>query len=154
MSDAHYRLAICQFAFQEYPKAIASCEAWETRFPSDGLLAQVLSLKGDVQKELNKTDEAIETYLRAASAATSDEVLTYALSEAARLLEQKKDWARLTALFSAQIESQPDSKLVMGWYYWVARAEARAGRSAEAWTYLADHVGTEMQNGEKRESEK
>ncbi|MFA6288889.1 MAG: tetratricopeptide repeat protein [Opitutaceae bacterium] len=154
LADAHYRLAVCQFAFQEYKKAIASCEDWEKRFPTDGMLAEVLSLKGDVQKTLEQNDAAIETYLRAASAASTDEVLSYTLGEAARLLEQKKDWARLASVFSTQIERQPDSKLAMGWYYWVARAKARAGQSGEAWDFLSDHVGQQIANPANEDVEK
>jgi len=165
LADGYYRLAVCQFAFQEYPKAIAACDDWEKRFPTDGLLAEVLSLKGDVQKTLgaNDTDPkkaaeyndaSIETYLRAASAASSDEVLSYTLSEAGKLLEQKKDWARLTSVFSSQIEHQPDSKLVMGWYYWVAKSKAKAGHASDAWDFLADSVGKQLDNAANEDVEK
>ncbi len=154
LSDAYYRLAVCKFAFQEYKKAIAACEDWEKRFPSNGQLAEVLSLKGDVQKTIQENDAAIETYLLAASAASSDEVLSYALGEAGRLLEQKKDWPRLVAVFSSQIDRQPDNKLAMGWYYSVARAKAKAGQTAEAWEFLADHVGQQIANPANEDVEK
>ncbi len=154
LSDARYRLAVCQFAFQEYKKAIAACESWETSFPTDGQLSEVLSLKGDVQKTITETDAALETYLRAASVASSDEVLSYTLGEAGRILEQKKDWTRLASVFSGQIDRQPDSKLSMGWYYWVARAKARAGQTTEAWEFLADHVGLQIANPANEDVEK
>jgi len=165
LSDAYYRLAVCQFAFQEYDKAIAACDDWEKRFPADGLLAEVLSLKGDVQKTLgaNVTDPkkaadynkaATDTYLRAASAASGDDVLSYTLSEAGKLLEQEKDWAQLSSVFSSQIERQPDSKLVMGWYYWVAKAKAKAGHASDAWDFLADSVGRQLDNPANEDVEK
>jgi TolA-binding protein len=165
LSDAYYRLAVCKFAFQEYDDTISACEDWEKRFPNDGLLAEVLSLKGDVQKTLasNNTnpkkvqaykDAAIDTYLRAASAASSDQVIAYTLNEAARLLEEKKDWARLASVFTTQIDRQPDSKLIMGWYYWVARAKARAGEAEDAWNFLADRVGLQMDNPTNEDVEK
>ena len=154
LSDACYRLAVCQFAFQDYKKAIAACEDWEKRFPADGLISEVLSLKGDVQKTLADNDAALETYLLAASAASSDEVMSYTLGEAGRLLEQKKDWTRLASVFSTQIERLPDNKLAMGWYYWVARAKARAGQPAEAWEFLADHVGMQITNPANEDVEK
>ena len=165
LSDAYYRLAVCQFAFQEYKQAIAACENWEKRFPSDGLTAEVLSLKGDVQKTLgtNETNAksaeeynkaATETYLKAASAASNNEVLNYTLSEAGKLLEQAKDWDRLSSVFSSQIDRQPDSKLVMGWYYWVAKAKAKAGHTGDAWDFLADHVGQQITNAANEEVEK
>ncbi|MEZ0218195.1 MAG: tetratricopeptide repeat protein, partial [Rariglobus sp.] len=136
LGDAYYRLAVCQFAFQEYKKAVAACEDWEKRFPSDVLIAEVLSLKGDVQKTLGDTDAAVESYLRASSAAITDEVLSYTLAEVGRILEQKGDWKRLGEVFTNQIDRQPDSKLALGWYYWVARAKARGGEPAEAWNFL------------------
>lgn len=165
LSDAFYRLAVCQFAFQEYAKAITACDEWEKRFPADSLLSEVLSLKGDIQKTLaaNATDPktiqennhaAIETYLRAASAATSDEVLGYTLAEAGKLIEAEKDWTRLSALFSSQIERQPDNKLVMGWYYWVAKAKAKAGRPGDAWDFLAESVGRQLANPDNEDVEK
>ncbi|MFA6288456.1 MAG: tetratricopeptide repeat protein [Opitutaceae bacterium] len=165
LADGYYRLAVCQFAFQEYPQAIAACDDWEKRFPTDGLLAEVLSLKGDVQKTIasNATEPkkaaeynraSVETYLRAASAASSDEVLGYALGEAGKLLEQEKDWTRLSSVFSSQIERQPDSKLVMGWYYWVAKAKAKAGHASDAWDFLADSVGKQLDNPANEDVEK
>jgi tetratricopeptide (TPR) repeat protein len=147
-------LAVCKFAFQEYKKAIAACEDWEKRFPSDGLLAEVLSLKGDVQKTLGDTDAALETYLLAASAAVSDEVMNYTLGEAGSLLEQKKDWPRIISVFTSQIDRLPDSKLAMGWYYWVARAKAKSGQPSEAWDFLADHVGLQIDNPANEDVEK
>ena len=154
LADACYRLAVCQFAFQAYPEAIAACEAWEKRFPTDGQLAEVLSLKGDVQKTLTNNDAALESYLRAAGVALSDEVLSYTLGETARLLEQKQDWTRLASVFAAQIARQPDSKLVMGWYYWVAKAKAKAGNTTEAWEFLADNVGLQIANRANDDVEK
>lgn len=154
LSDAYYRLAVCQFAFQEYKKALAACEDWEERYPSDALIAEVLSLKGDVQKTMGKTDEAVESYLRASSAASTDEVLSYTLAEVGRILEQKGDWKRLGEVFTTQIDRQPESKLALGWYYWVARAKARDGQPAEAWNFLADRVGQQMDNAANEDVEK
>ncbi len=144
LSDAFYRLAVCKFAFQEYDQAVVACTEWEKRFPNDALLAEVLSLKGDVLKTLKHEDRALESYLRAASAAITDEVLGYTLGEAARLLEAKKDWPRLVELFRTQLDRQPDSPLALGWLYWVARAEARAGHPEQAWDYLADRIGPSL----------
>lgn len=141
LPDASYRLAVCQFAFQEYEKALASCKEWEQRFPTDGLLAEVLSLKGDLNKTLGRGDAALEAYLAAASAASTDQVLGYTLGEAAALMESMKDWARLSEVFRNQVERRSDSPLVLGWYYWIARAEARAGKPGQAWDYLAERIG-------------
>jgi outer membrane protein assembly factor BamD (BamD/ComL family) len=154
LSDAYYRLAVCKFAFQEYKQAVAACDEWEKRFPSDVLIAEVLSLKGDVQKTMGDTDAALETYLRASTAAITDEVLSYTLAEAGRILEQKRDWKRLASVFTAQIDRQPDSKLVLGWYFWVARANARDGHPDEAWNFLADRVGQQMTNAANEDVEK
>ncbi len=154
LSDAYYRLAVCLFAFQQYKEAIAACDDWQKRFPNDGLLPQVLSLKADVQKTLGRNDEAIETYLSAARAAHTDEVLHYALGEIGRLLEQKRDWPRIISIFTDQINRQPNSRLALGWYYWVARAQARAGQTDEAWAFLADRVGLQMDNAANEDVEK
>ena len=154
LSDAYYRLAVCKFAYQEYKEAIAACDEWQKRFPADSLLPQVLSLKADVQKTLGRNDEAVETYLSAARASHTDEVLTYALGEVGRLLEQKRDWPRLIAVFTDQINRQPNSKLALGWYYWVARAQARAGQTDEAWAFLAERVGLQFDNAANEDVEK
>ncbi len=153
LPDAHYRLAVCKFAFQEYDQALAACTDWEKRFPTDAMLAEVLSLKGDVLKALQFEDRALESYLRAASAAATDEVLAYTLGEAAHLLEAKKDWPRLGELFKTQLQRQPDSPLALGWLYWVARAEARAGRPEQAWDYLADRIGPSLEDAGREDVE-
>lgn len=154
LSDAYYRLAICKFAFQQYPEVIEAANDWQKRFADDGLLPQVLSLKGDVQKTVGQNDAAIDTYLNAVNASYTDEVLSYALGEVGRLLEQKRDWPRLVSVFTEQIDRQPNSKLVLGWYYWVARAQARAGQTDEAWTFLADRIGPQLDNPDNEDIEK
>jgi len=154
LPDAYYRLAICKFAFQEYEQTVIACDEWEKRFPINGLLPEVLSLRGDVLKSLNAPDRALETYLRAASTASTDDVLSYTLTEAARLLEAKKDWARLSSVFRTQVERQPESPLVFGWYYWVARADARAGKPSEAWDFLAARIGPALGDATREDVEK
>jgi tetratricopeptide (TPR) repeat protein len=153
LSDARYRLAVCQFAFQEYEQALASCTEWEKLHPDDGLLPEVLSLKGDVCKTLGREDDALTAYLDAASAASTDQVLSYALSEAAKLLEARKDWARLSELFRTQVSRQPDSPLVFGWYYWIARAEARAGHPGQAWDFLAERIASSLADPKREDVE-
>ena len=153
LPDAHYRLAVCKFAFQEYDQALVACTDWEKRFPTDAMLAEVLSLKGDVLKALQHEDPALESYLRAASAAVTDEVLAYTLDEAAHLLEAKKDWARLGELFKTQLQRQPDSPLALGWLYWVARAEARAGHPEQALDYLAERIGPSLDDAAREDVE-
>lgn len=153
LSDARYRLAVCQFAFQEYEQALASCAEWEKLHPDDGLLPEVLSLKGDVCKTLGREDAALDSYLDAASAASTDQVLSYALAEAAKLLEARKDWARLSELFRTQVSRQPDSPLVFGWYYWIARADARAGRPGQAWDFLAERIAPSLADPKREDVE-
>lgn len=153
LPDAYYRLAVCKFAFQEYDEALVACTDWEKRFPTDAMLAEVLSLKGDVLKTLQREDRALDSYLRAASAAVTDDVLAYTLGEAARLLEKKKDWARLGDLFKTQLQRQPDSPLSLGWLYWVARAEARAGRPEQALGYLAERIGPSLEDAAREDVE-
>lgn len=154
LSDAYYRLAVCKFALQAYPEAISACEDWQKRFPSDGLLPQVISLKGDLQKTLGKNDDALATYLEASKAAYTDEVLSYVLNEIGRLLEDKRDWTRLGSVFTEQIDRAPDSPLALGWYYWVARAKARAGQPEEAWSFLAERIGPQLDIAANEEVEK
>lgn len=153
LSDARYRLAVCRFAFQEYEKALESCADWEKTFPNDGLLPEVLSLKADLLKTLEREDAALDAYLAAASAASADQTLSYALGEAARLLETKKDWARLSELFRTQVARQPDSPLVLGWYYWIARADARAGHPDQAWDFLAERIGPSLDDPKQEDVE-
>ncbi|MET0263112.1 MAG: tetratricopeptide repeat protein [Rariglobus sp.] len=154
LADAYYRLAVCKFAFQEYKLVLTACADWQQRFPANSLLPEVLSLQGDVQKTMGDTEAATESYLAAAGASSTDEVISYALNEVGRLLEQKRDWARLDSVFAGQIQRQPDSKLALGWYYWVARAKARAGQIDESWNFLADHVGVQLDNPANEDVEK
>lgn len=153
LPDARYRLAICKFAFQEYEQALEACTDWEKAHPDDGLLPEVLSLRGDILKTLDRPDRALETYLRAASAASTDEVLSYALDESARLLQSQKNWTRLGEVFRTQVSRQPESPLVFGWYYWIARADAQAGRPEEAWDFLAGRIGPAFDDPAKEDVE-
>ncbi|MBW8780304.1 MAG: tetratricopeptide repeat protein, partial [Verrucomicrobia bacterium] len=154
LPDAYYRLAVCLFAFQEYPKAITACDEWEQKYPTGTMLPELLSLKGDVLKTMDRSDDALETYKRAAKVASSDEVLDYTLNEIGRLLEEKKDWNQIITLFSEQLDRQPDSPLALGWVYWVARAKSRAGQANEAWDFLMNRVSGAIENPANEDVEK
>ncbi|MBC8038985.1 MAG: tetratricopeptide repeat protein [Opitutaceae bacterium] len=125
--DVAYRLAVCRFAYQEYAQTVSSCDKWEKLYPSGVLLGEVLSLKADALKVLEKTDDALETYLRIINVNPTDEVLEYALGEAASMLEKKRDWARMSSVFTGLLEKDSESSQSLRWTYWVSRAKARSG---------------------------
>ena len=94
--DAKYRLAVCDTAAQDYKKVIAECQDWLKQYPHDQQQGEVLSLLGDAYTSTDKPDEAFDAYQRSYKAATTDEVLNYALFEAAKIPRSAANGTRWT----------------------------------------------------------
>ena len=136
LPDAFYRLAVCAFSAKAYDEAIERTQNWERQFPQDLLLVDVLSMQGDALKALNRDSEAVDVYLRSARAAKNDAARSYALKEAARLLEKSKEWPRLAQVYKGFLETYPRSPLVLDWSYGLARVRLRQHQQADAVTAL------------------
>ncbi len=135
--DARYRLAVVRFAAEQFEEVVANCRAWEKQYGNNPGLGEVLALLGDAQAALGRTDEAVAAYDRAVQVAASDEALNYALLEAAKLLQKKGEWARVSAMFEAFVRARPDHPAVVTALSWIGKAKAREGRVAEAKGFLA-----------------
>ena len=140
VSDAKYRLAVCKYAASLYDEVIADCKAWETEFPKDQQLGEVLALEGDSFAAGDHPSDAIENYIRSYKTATTDEVMNYSLFAASKLLQKRGEWDKVSELFQGFIESKPDSPTFLSALYWVGKAKAHEGKLAEAKKITADAI--------------
>jgi TolA-binding protein len=140
--DAKYRLMVCLFANKEYDKVIESAVSWENQYGQDAQqLGEVLALKADAYaaytKE-NKTEEAIQTYIRSYKVATTDEVINYSLFEASKLLQKRGDWDKVSAMFEEFVRNKPENPMVTTALFWIGKAKAKLGQTDEAKQFLAE----------------
>jgi TolA-binding protein len=140
VSDAKYRLAVCKYAASLYEEVIADCKAWETEFPGNQQLGEVLALRADSYAAGDRPSDAIENYIRSYKTATTDEVMNYSLFAASKLLQKRGEWDKVSELFQGFIENKPDSPTFLSALYWVGKAKAHEGKLDEAKKITADAI--------------
>ncbi len=138
--DALYRRAVCQYAASQYDEVIHECVDWEKRFGAGPLLGEILSLRGDALASKDDNAAAVDTYLRAYGAATSDEVSDYAIFAAQKLLQKAGDWERIGQVFETFLRDHPDRPSAVMAVYWIGKARSHQGRGDEAKTFVADTI--------------
>jgi TolA-binding protein len=138
--DALYRLAVCQYAASQYDDVISECAAWEKRFGAGPLLGEVLSLQGDALASKDDNAAAVDTYLRAYQAASSDDVSDYAIFAAQKLLQKAGDWDRIGQIFERFLRDHPDRPSAVMAVYWIGKARSHQDRSDEAKKFVADTI--------------
>lgn len=143
-ADARYRIAVCAYGRKNWDEAMRVTMDWLQRFGDHAQMGDVLALRGDVLRSTNKPDEAIEAYRLATRAAGNDQVLAYALNEAATLLEHQRDWPRLAELFQETLSARPGHSGSLGWMNGIAKARARLGQFDEAATSLVEFAKTDI----------
>ena len=148
--DARYRLAVCKYAASLYEEVTADCNAWEKDYGTGTPpFAEVASLKGDCLAALGRNDEAITAYTAAYKAASSDEVLNYALFEAAKLRQKRGEWDQIAKMFEEFVADHPDHPTVVPSAYWIGRARTKMGKPEEAKQYVAKVVQENIANPKK-----
>lgn len=130
--DARYRLAVCAYGRRDWTDALGLVADWERRFGDNPQLGDVLAVRGDVLRSTGKPLEAVESYRLAARSAGNDQVLAYALNEAATLLEQQRDWPGVAALYQETLSARSGHPASLGWMNGIAKARARLGQFDEA----------------------
>lgn len=140
VSDAKYRVVVCEYAAQSYEDVISSCVAWEKQYSDDPQLGEVLALRGDAQAALNRLDDAVASYTRSSKAAATDEVLNYALFEAAKISQKQGKWDQISKMFEEFVKEKPEHPSVVSAVYWIGRARVREGKVEEAKQFIATTV--------------
>jgi TolA-binding protein len=144
-ADAGYRILVSKYAARRYEEIVAEVPIWEKQHPNDSIRGEVLSLLGDALAGLQKPAEAAAAYTRAYRAATSDEVLNYALMEAGSQLRKQGKWDEGDRLFQGFVKERPGHPTVVAALYWIGKAKARQGKLDEAKVFLVttlqEHIG-------------
>ncbi len=140
VADARYRLAVCKYAAALYDEVIAECKSWQTQFPKHEQTGEVLALLADAYAASERDDEAVTAYIDSYKAATTDEVLSYSLFAASKLLQKRDRWDKVSDLFAEFIQAKPDHPSVLTALYWIGKAKAREGQLDEAKRITADTI--------------
>ena len=149
LPDALYRKAVCQYAFSKYDEVIKECEDWLKKYPGDQQQGEVESLLGDSYTATAKTDEALSAYNKSYKAATTDEVLNYAIMEACKILQKRGDWMQIGDMFETFVKDHPDSPTDVLAAYWIGRAETKEGKPNVAKKFVAEMVNKYIDDPKK-----
>ncbi len=150
VDDGKYRLAVCKYAASEYEAVIADCDAWIKEFPGNPLLGEVYALKADALAGLEGHEtEAIDAYIESLQVAGTEEVLNHSLTEGATLMQRRGDWEKIGTVLQKFVAEHPDSPIVVGASYWIAKAKAKEGKADEARQIIADVVKKNIKNPEE-----
>ncbi len=152
-ADAKYRLGVCKYAASLYDEVIAGCLAWEKEFPQDPMLGENLVLLGDAYGATDKSQEAIDSYIRAEKMGTTDEVLGYSLMEAAKLMQKAGQWDRISTMFEEFVKEKPEHPMVVTAAFWIAKARAREGKVDEAKKFIAETIKRHINDRQKPDVE-
>ncbi len=139
-ADAGYRVMVCKYAASLYDEVIADAKKWEKQFPKDQITGEVFSLLGDALAATDKHVEAAAAYTTAYRAATTDEVLDYALFEASKQLQKLGQWPEVSKMFTDFVNERPDHPTVVAAMYWIGKAKTREGKTEEAKTLLVEQL--------------
>lgn len=156
--DMHYRLAFIDFNDKDVDqsdKIIRDLNNFLQAHPDDASNGSMLCLIADTYKKKKSTtdeeataneDAALAAYIKAASTASPDDVIQYAMDSATPIMQKRKDWAGVAALHGGFLKDHPDSPLALLSASWVAKMMAREGKGAEAAELLAGVVKTRIAN--------
>jgi len=152
-SDARYRLAVCYYAASKYDEVINRCVQWESDYPHNKQLGEVLALEADSLAAQGKTDQAVQTYIRSYKTATTDEVLTYSLFEAQKGFQKLGDWKGMADMFREFVNDHPDHAGVPMAMYWIGKAMAHDGKVDEAKQFIAANIKKNIDDPKKEATE-
>lgn len=140
VTDAKYRLAVCKYAAGLYDEVIADCKAWQTQFPGNPQTGEVLALEADAYAATERDDDAVQVYIDSYKTATTDEVMSYSLFAASKLLQKHDQWGKVSELFAEFIQNKPDHASVLTALYWIGKAKAHEGQIDEAKRITAEAI--------------
>ncbi|MEQ1862769.1 MAG: tetratricopeptide repeat protein [Chthoniobacteraceae bacterium] len=150
-ADAGYRVMVCKYAGSLYDEVIADAQAWHAKFGGDQIAGEVFSLEGDALAAQGRTADAAKAYTDGCKAATSDEVLNYALFEASKQLQKLGQWPEVARMFEEFVTAKPEHPTVVAAMFWIGKAKAREGKTEEAKTFLVEQLRRYL-NEPKREA--
>jgi tetratricopeptide (TPR) repeat protein len=156
--DMQYRLSFIDFNDREVDqndKIIRDLGNFLKNHPADLSNGSMLCLMADTyKKKMEKSekdedakhneDSALDCYLKAVWTECPDDVIQYALDNATRILQGRKDWARIAELHGKFLKTRQDSPLALLSATWVAKGYSRDGKAAEAANLLADTLKTRI----------
>jgi TolA-binding protein len=150
-AEADYRVLVCKYAASLNDEVIADARKWQKKHGNDPIAGEVLSLLGDALAADDKTAEAADAYTQSYKAATSDEVLNYAIFAASKQLQKLGKWPEVAKMFEEFVREKPDHPTVVAAMFWIGKAKARDGKAEEAKAFLVEQLKRYV-NEPKREA--
>ena len=106
------------------------------------MVGQVYSLMGDAysrlteladpnKKEENRSEDAIQAYIKSVKTTKADDVLSYSIEEATTKLIGDERWADLAKMYQEFIQDRPKHPLLLKAAYYIGMAKLRIGTTPE-----------------------
>lgn len=147
--DMRYRLSFIDFNDKEQDqsaKIVRDLSTFLKDHPDDASNGSMFCLMADTYKRMEKTEEALQSYIKATSTESPDDVIQYALDSATAILQDRKDWDGTARLHADFMQRKPESQLALLSASWVAKMKTREGKGAEAAEILANSIKTRIAN--------
>lgn len=141
--EVRYRLAAIKYAAKEYEPTMADCEAWLKDFPDHATAAEVFALLADAQSATEQREQAAASYVnayKAAMASDKQDVLGYALFEAAKVFGKMGEWEKVAGVFEDFLKDHPDHPLAPAVVAGIIQARTKLGQIDQAKSFAAASV--------------
>jgi len=153
-TDAEYRMAVCHRSAGENETVVKGCDAWLQKHPGDQMTGEVLALKADALLALGNKAAAAAAYNESATVTSSDEVLMYALMEAAKHYQDLADWSAMDTMFRKFLEKYPDHPGAVAGYFYIGQAMIKQGKIPEAKAFLGEKIRVSISDPHKEAVER
>jgi TolA-binding protein len=140
VTDAEYRIAVCRMTAGEHEAVVKACDDWMRKHRGENIAGEVLALKGDALDAMGRKPEAALAYEESSDVATSEEVLSYSLFEAAKRYQDLGDWQRMEEMFRKFLRNRPDHPSEVAAYFYIGQAMNKQGKIQEAKEFVAGKI--------------
>jgi TolA-binding protein len=130
--DASFRIAVCLYGLEDYPKAAEKLEHFLKEFPVDNLTPEAHTILADCYGAIGELDKALDHYKQVEDCAVKQSQIDYAALQIGRIYEQLEQFKEMEAWFSRYLEKYGLSGDYTQAIYRKGFAQQAQGRSKDA----------------------
>jgi TolA-binding protein len=130
--DARFRMAVCLYGLEDYPKAAEKLEQFLKEFPVDTLTPEAHTLLADCYGATGELDKALHHYKQVEDCAARQSQTDYAALQVGRIYEQLEQFKEMEDWFTRYLEKYGLSGDYTQAIYRKGFAQQAQGRSKDA----------------------
>lgn len=136
--DAVFRDAVCLFGLENVPESEAGFSQFIESFPSNALVSEAYSMRGDIEASKEATNEdpltlerAQADYRKAIDSATTALQASYPAFQAAKVYKMESKWQEIIDLMNYYLLRWEDSADIAEAIFWTGQAQIELGQLQE-----------------------